>query len=157
VPDVDFAFLADAAETIPGQKFHVLGGGISRIAGLQFPLRQPHLALVVGLIVAPGEVEREHELSFSILGPDGSDVANGTGSIVPHASGEQRDALLTFSVDLWNVTFPSPGEYSVSIRVNGSERKRLPLVLGRRAPLPGEAVPPEFSAPPGATDGGRIA
>ena len=27
MPDIDFAFLADAAETIPGQKFHVLGGG----------------------------------------------------------------------------------------------------------------------------------
>jgi hypothetical protein len=152
VPDVDFAFLADAAETVPGQKFHVLGGGISRIAGPAYPLRQPHLALVVGLMVAPGEVEREHELGFAVTAPDGTEVAGGNGTIVPHATGEQRDALLTFSVDLWNVTFPVPGDYSVRIRVNGSERKRLPLVLARQAPGPGEA-PPEFSAPPGGTSG----
>ncbi|MGZ8514155.1 MAG: hypothetical protein ACXWXA_03850 [Candidatus Limnocylindrales bacterium] len=31
MPDIDFAFLADAAETVPGQKFHVLGGGVARI------------------------------------------------------------------------------------------------------------------------------
>jgi len=154
MPEVDFAFLADAAETIPGQKFHVLGGGISRVAGVQFPLRQPHLALGVGLTVAPGEVEREHELSFSVTAPDGSDVAGGNGTIVPHASGDRREALLTFSVDLWNVTFPAPGEYAVRIRVNGAERKRLPLVLARQAPGPGEAPTPEFSAPPGATGDG---
>lgn len=157
MPEVEFAFLADAAETIPGQKFHVLGGGISRIAGVQFPLRQPHLALVVGLMVAPGEVEREHELAFAVVDPGGTDVAGGSGTIVPHASGEQRDALLTFSVDLWNVTFAAPGEYSVRIRINGSERKRLALVVGVRPLAPGETPPPEMSAPPGVSGAGPIA
>jgi len=51
MPDIDFAFLADAAETLPGQKFHVLGGGVARIGGRSFPLRHPHLALVIGLLV----------------------------------------------------------------------------------------------------------
>ena len=40
-----------------------------------------------------------------------------------------RDAVLTFSIDLWNLTFPAPGDYSFRILVNGSERKRLPLLL----------------------------
>jgi len=40
-----------------------------------------------------------------------------------------RDATLTFSIDLWNLTFPAPGDYSFRILVNGSERKRLPLLL----------------------------
>ena len=39
MPEIDFAFLADAAETIPGQKFHVLGGGIARIGGRTRPWR----------------------------------------------------------------------------------------------------------------------
>ena len=51
MPEIDYAFLADAAETQPGQKFHVLGGGITRIGGRNFPLRHPHVALVVGLLV----------------------------------------------------------------------------------------------------------
>ena len=42
-----------------------------------------------------------------------------------------RDAILTFSIDLWNLTFPAPGDYSFRLLVNGSERKRLPLLLLR--------------------------
>ena len=72
MPDIDFAFLADAAETVPGQKFHVLGGGIARIGGRRFPLRHPHLALVIGLQVTAPETEREHEIRFVLLDPDGA-------------------------------------------------------------------------------------
>jgi len=39
-------------------------------------------------------------------------------------------------VDLWSLTFPSPGDYSFRILVNGSERKRLALLLVR--PTTGE-------------------
>ena len=129
MPDIDFAFLADAAETIPGQKFHVLGGGVARIGGRQFPLRHPHLALVVGLQVTSPETEREHEIRFVLLDPDGGEVAGATGSLVARSPSDARDAVLTFSIDLWNLTFPAPGDYSFRILVNGSERKRLPLLL----------------------------
>jgi len=136
MPEIDFAFLADAAETGPGQKFHVLGGGISRIGGPTFPLRQPHLSLVVGLVVTASEIGREHAIRFVLLDPDGREVAGATGSIVAQRPGDGRDTLLTFSIDLWNVTFPAPGDYSVRILVDGSERKRLPLLLVRRSEQP---------------------
>ena len=131
MPEIDFAFLADAAETQPGQKFHVLGGGITRIGGRTFPLRHPHLALVVGLLVTAPETEREHELRIVLLDPDGarSPARPAASSARGHPDG--RDAILTFSIDLWNLTFPSPGDYSFRILVNGSERKRLALVLVR--------------------------
>jgi len=133
MPDIDFAFLADAAETPPGGKFHVLGGGISRIGGRTFPLRQPHLCLVVGMTVTVAELDREHEVRFVLLDPDGREVTGGTGSIVAHGQVDSRDTQLTFSIDLWNVTFPAPGDYSVRIMLNGSERKRLPLLLVERS------------------------
>ena len=133
MPDIDFAFLADAAETVPGQKFHVLGGGIARIGGRRFPLRHPHLALVIGLQVTAPETEREHEIRFVLLDPDGGEVAGATGSLVARSQRDGRDATLTFSIDLWNLTFPAPGDYSFRILVNGSERKRLPLLLARAA------------------------
>lgn len=129
MPDIEFAFLADAAETLPGHKFHVLGGGISRIGGRDYPLRHPHLALVVGLLLTSAETGRDHEIRFVLLDPDGVELAGGTGSITAAGSGDARDAVVTFSVDLWNITFPAPGDYSVRLLVNGSERKRLPLVL----------------------------
>jgi hypothetical protein len=145
MPDIDFAFLADAAETIPGQKFHVLGGGVARIGGRRFPLRHPHLALVIGLEVTSPETDREHEIRFVLLDPDGGEVAGATGSVTARSQHDARDAVLTFSIDLWNLTFPAPGDYSFRILVNGSERKRLPLLL---------LAPPPEQAVGGANDGG---
>ena len=139
MPEIDFAFLADAAETIPGQKFHVLGGGVARIGGRRFPLRHPHLALVIGLQVTAPETEREHEIRFVLLDPDGAEVAGATGSVVARSQRDGRDAILTFSIDLWNLTFPAPGDYSFRILVNGSERKRLPLVLLKPSDADGES------------------
>ena len=131
MPDIEYAFLADAAETQPGQKFHVIGGGVSRVGGRTFPLRHPHLALVVGLLVTAPEIDREHEVRIVLLDPDGGEVASATGSLVARGHTDGRDTVLTFSIDLWNLTFPTAGDYSVRILVNGSERKRLPLVVAR--------------------------
>ncbi len=129
MPEIDFAFLADAAETNPGQKFHVLGGGVSRIGGPGFPLRHPHLALVVSMTVTAPELGREHEIRFLLLDPEGAEVASATSTLVAQGETEGRDTSLTFSIDLWNLTFNAPGEYSFRILVNGSERRRLPLSI----------------------------
>jgi hypothetical protein len=129
MPDIEYAFLADAAETQPGQKVHVLGGGVSRIGGRTFPLRHPHLALVLGLLVTAPEVDREHEVRFVLLDPDGGEVAGATGNLQARGHTDGRDTVLTFSIDLWNLTFAAPGDYSFRILVNGSERKRLPLLV----------------------------
>jgi hypothetical protein len=139
VPDIDYAFLADAAQTAPGQKFNVLGGGISRIGGSTFPLRHPHIALVVGLRVTAPETDRPHEIRFVLLDPDGGEVADATGNIVAHGQADGRDATLTFSIDLWNLTFTAPGDYSFRLLVNGSERRRLPLEIVR---MPEPEPPP---------------
>ena len=129
MPEIEFAFLADAAETQPGQKFHVLGGGVSRIGARAFPVRHPHIALVLGLLVTAPEIDREHEIRFVLLDPDGGEVAGGTGNLVARGQSDGRDTILTFSIDLWNITFPAAGDYSFRILVNGSERKRLPLII----------------------------
>jgi hypothetical protein len=138
MPDIDFALLADAAEARPGEKFSILGGGVSRISGRGFPLVHPHLALVVGLLVTSAEVGRDHELRFLLLGPDGAQVADATGAIRAEGQSETGDQVVTFAVDFWSLTFPVPGEYSFRIMVGGSERKRIPLMIGGIFP-PGEA------------------
>lgn len=144
MPEIDFAFLADSADTTPGQKFNVLGGGVSRIGGPGFPLRHPHLALVVSLVVTTPEFDREHEISFVLLGPDGREVANATSNLVAHGSTDSDDTTLTFSVDFWNLTFEAPGDHTFRILVNGSERKRLPLAVVRHV----EAGPTPLVSPP---------
>lgn len=129
MPEIDYAFLADAAQTAPGHKFHVIGGGVNRIAGRSFPLQHPHLALVVGLSVTAAETNRTHEVRFVLLDPDGGEVAGATGNLVAHGHADARETTLTFSIDLWNLVFPAPGDYSFRLLINGSERKRLPLIV----------------------------
>ncbi len=130
MPDIDFAFLADAADARPGEKFSVIGGGVSRIGGRGFPLVHPHLALVVGLLVTAAEVGREHELRFVFFGPDGAQIADATGAIRADGQQEARDQVVTFAVDFWSLAFPAAGDYTLRILVGGSERKRLVLTVG---------------------------
>jgi hypothetical protein len=129
MPEIEFAFLADAADSTPGQKFHVIGGGISRIAGPAFPHVHPHISLVVCLAVTAPELGREHEVRIVLLGPDGQEIAGAVGAIAASGTNDGRDTYVTFAVDLWSITFPVAGDYSFRLLVNGSERKRLPLVL----------------------------
>jgi predicted acyl esterase len=136
MPDVEYAFLADAAEVQAGSKFHVLGGGVSHLAGPSFPFVHPHLALVVGLRVTSVERNREHELGFVVVSPDGAEIASATGKVTSHGPSDASDVVLTIAIDLWNMTLRMAGEHSVRISIGGSERKRLPLVVsgGREAP-----------------------
>ena len=148
MPDIEYAFLADAAEARPGQKFSVIGGGVSRLGGPAFPLRHPHLALVCGLSVTTPEFGAEHEIQFVLLTPDGKQLSNATAKVLASGSNDGRDSILTFSLDLWNLSFPTAGDYSIRILVDGSERKRLPLVVEQRAPqAQGQAQHPPAEPP----------
>ena len=150
MPDIEFAFMADAAEAQPGRKFAVLGGGISRLGGPTFPLRHPHIALVVGLRVAATELDADHEIRFVLMRPSGEELTSGTAGIRANGPGDGRDSVLTFSIDLWNLVFESAGEHSIRLLVDGQERKRLDLMVERRESTAGPAVVvPPFPPPPG--------
>jgi hypothetical protein len=147
MPEIEYVFLADAADARPGQKFSVLGGGISRLGGPSLPIRHPHLALVVGLRVAPGELGRDHDVSFQLLRPDGTEVAAAAARIRADGAPGTDDTIMTFSVDLWNLVFDKIGGHSLRVAINGAERKRLPLAVDQVA---GEGpVQPPFPAPMG--------
>jgi hypothetical protein len=140
MPEVEYAFLADAAEVQAGSKFHILGGGVSRLSGPAFPFVHPHLSLVVGLRMTSVERNKEHELGFIVTAPDGAQVANASGRVVSHGPADATDVVVTIAIDLWNMTLNAAGEYAVRITVNGSERKRLPLVVtgAREVNVPSE-------------------
>ncbi len=139
MPEIEYAFLADAAQASPGDKFSVLGGGVSRLASRTVPFRHPHLALLIALKVTAAEAGRAHEVRFVLLDPDGRELAGAGGVVQAGAPPNARDSLVTFVVDLWNVGFDRAGDHSFRILVDGSERKRLPLVVEQ---LPGEPGPP---------------
>lgn len=155
MPDIEYAFLADAAEARPGQKFAVIGGGVSRLGGPAFPLRHPHLALVCGISVTAPEFGKEHDIQFVLLTPDGKQLSTANAKVLANGPPDGRDSILTFSLDLWNLTFPAAGDYSIRILVDGSERKRLALVVEQREAQPGTpgrptgANEPPFPPPTG--------
>ena len=149
MPDIEFAFLADAAQARPGEKFHVLGGGVSRLASRTFPFRHPHLALVVALSVTAPETGRVHEVRFVLLDPDGRELAGAGGVLRAGPPPDARDSVLTFAIDLWNVGFDRAGDHSFRILVDGSERKRLPLLVSELPPEPGQAAEPDPPSNPG--------
>ncbi len=143
MPEIDFAFLADAADARPGEKFNVLGGGVSRIGGTGFPLVHPHLALVVGLVLTAAEIGETHHLRFVLLAPEGQELSRAEAEIRADGLAVGADTPVTFAVDLWNLSFAVAGEYTFRVLINGSERKRLKLIL-ERAAAPGSGVVPPF-------------
>ncbi|MCI0344263.1 MAG: hypothetical protein L0221_02305 [Chloroflexi bacterium] len=144
MPEIDYAFLADAAQATPGQKFNVLGGGLDHIGGQTYPLRHPHLALVIGLRVAATELDRAHELRFVLLDPDGREVAAASSNLTVRGRTDARDRPVTLAIDAWNLTFPAPGDYSFRLLLNGNERRRIPLVLVK---LPATDAPTATEGP----------
>jgi hypothetical protein len=133
MPDIEYAFLADAAQVQPGQKFHVLGGGITRVSGPALPFVHPHLTLVVGLRMTAAERDSEHDLGFVVLAPDGSQVTTATGKVVARGPVQPEDVIITIAVDLWNLNLQVAGEHTVRITIDGSERKRLSLIVAQMA------------------------
>ena len=83
------------------------------------------------------ERNHEHELEFILAAPDGTNVASSSGRVVARGPQDPNDIILTLTIDLWNLTMTTQGEYSVRIMVGGTERKRLALTVTQsREPVP---------------------
>jgi hypothetical protein len=149
MPEIDYVFFADAADARPGAKFFVLGGGVSRIGGPTFPLVHPHLAMVIGLGFTDAEAGAPHQMRFVLTGPDGRELSRAEAEVRAEGVLPGHETHVTFAIDLWNLTFDQPGEYSLRVFVGGSERKRVPLTVERSSGPPGTAVVPPFPPPPG--------
>jgi len=130
MPQLDFAFLADAAEAEPGRKFYVLGGGVDSIGAQAFPVVHPHLALLIRLLVHPMEAERPHTLEIRMIDSDGGELAKLEGSFSA-TSGAQfgSEIPMNISLAMQNTRFERPGDYSIEILINNQHMKSLPLRL----------------------------
>ncbi len=130
MPKLDFAFLADAAEAQPGQKFYVLGGGVDSIGAPRFPVAHPHMTLVLRILLHPTEVDRDHRLEVSLIDQDGRELVRADGTV--NAKGRTqpgREIGLPIAMNLNNVRFENPGDYSVEILLDDNHVKSLPLRL----------------------------
>src|SRR3954469_19171802 len=85
--DLDFAFLADAADVSVGKLF-VLGGAFDTIHVPTFPATHPMLAVVLRLLLSPHDLDRKHNLEILLLDADAHHVASAKGELtVPKSAG----------------------------------------------------------------------
>ncbi len=127
--ELDFAFLADAADVANGKLF-VLGGAFDTINVGAFPVTHAALAVVLRLLLSPMDLDRKHELQILLLDADAKHVASASGELMmPKAPGSPagwKQAVM-LPLRFFNVPFAAEGHYSIEILANGKMLKAIPL------------------------------
>ena len=127
--ELDFAFLADAADVSMG-KLHVLGGAFDTIHVQGFPASHPSLAVVLRLLLSPIDLDRKHTLQILLLDADGKPIASANGELMmpkaPGAPAGWKQAVL-LPLRFFNVPFKEEGHYSIEILANDKMLKAIPL------------------------------
>jgi len=136
--ELDFAFLADAADVASGKLF-VLGGAFDTIHVQSFPASHPVLAVAIRLLLSPNDLDRKHALQILLLDADGKHIASASGELTvpksPDAPAGWKQTVL-LPLRFLNVPFKEAGHYSIEILANEKMLKAIPL---RVMPIPGPA------------------
>jgi hypothetical protein len=137
---VEYAFLADAAQTSADNKLYVLGGGIDEIGAPRFPATHPYMSLVVKLQLHPTECGRPHKLEIELWEQDGQRIG---GRIEAEFSAERqkkgRSSYVQMVLNIVGIQFPHSGDYAFQLVVGGEHRKTVPLHL-EELPQPSSAA-----------------
>jgi len=127
--ELDFAFLADAADVSMG-KLYVLGGAFDTINVGALPAMHPMLAVVVRLQLSPHDLDRKHVLEILLLDADGKQLAAAKGDLTvpksPDAPPGWKQAVI-LPLRFLNVPFQQAGHYSIEILADGKMLKAIPL------------------------------
>jgi hypothetical protein len=127
--DLDFAFLADAAD-VPLGKLFVLGGAFDTIHVPAFPATHPVLVVVLRLLLGPTDLDRKHDLEILLLDADAHHVASAKGELMVPKSPESPQGwkqAVILPLRFFNVPFQQPGHYSIETIVDTKMVKAIPL------------------------------
>jgi hypothetical protein len=143
--EVEYAFLADAADAPPNGKLYVLGAGIDRIWASKFPAVHPTTTLVVKLRLHASECDAPHRLTVDLWDSDGNAVGvHLEQQFVAHRS-DDRPVSAVFAqviMNLIGLRFAVPGDYSFELMVDGTHYKSISLAL-IESPPSAPQLPPE--------------
>ena len=127
--ELDFAFLADAADVSMGKLF-VLGGAFDTIHVPAFPATHPVLAVVLRLLLSPHDLDRKQALEVLLLDADAHHIASAKGELlVPKSPNSPQGWKQTVILPLrfFNIPFKEQGHYSIEILADGKMAKAIPL------------------------------
>lgn len=128
--DVEYAFLADAAQTSSDGKLYVLGGGIDRIFAKEFPAAHPAISLVLKIRLHPTECEREHALEVELSDPDGKPVGvKLSAKFEAKRQAHGRPAFVQLVLNVLGARFEHPGDYAFQVIIDGQHYKSVSLYL----------------------------
>jgi hypothetical protein len=123
--EIAFAMLADAANVSREGKLNVLGA-FDRIHGAKFPLTWPRMMLVTRFIASAAEFGTEKTLDIVTMDADGKRLGRASGKMRINEGRAGRQLKINHVLPM-SITFPSPGEYSIEILVNGEPKATVPL------------------------------
>ncbi len=130
--DIEYAFLADAAQTSPDGKLYVLGAGINQIKAVGFPAMHPQMSLVVKLNMHPSECDRAHSTDIELWDEDGSKIGgtmNRPFQVPRRKDFPARNVFFQMILNLIGTEFPRAGTYGFQISVDGRHIKSVPVEL----------------------------
>jgi hypothetical protein len=137
--ELEYAFLADAAQVSDGKTF-VLGGGVSILWRDAFPAPLG-FAIVCQFTYHRTEADTEHEVRFVIMDADGTAVLpdiTGSLRVGQPAAGAPRNVPLVVPLVIVIPAVPvvqQAGEYGVDVLLDGRHVKNLPFAVVSREPL----------------------
>ena len=132
--EIEFTFLADAAQASTDGKLHVLGAGIDRLLAGQFPAVHPAITLVLKLRLHAAECDRPHNLEVELWDPDGSAVGvkvEAQFSAARPLAG--RPAFTQLVLNMFQLQFERPGDYAFQVLVDGQHFRSVPLLLEQQS------------------------
>jgi hypothetical protein len=141
--ELDYAFLADAANLSSDQKLNVLGMWVTRSASPRLPVT-PILTFVARLIATPEECGKPHSFRLEILNPDGDRLAISSEQpfvVQPNPDDPGQPGYGAVVLGLVGATFPEYGNYRLRPVVNGQPLGGISLLIAKRGAREGDTVP----------------
>lgn len=135
---LEFAFLADAAQVTPDGKFTVLGGGLNVIYAPQFPALHPSLSIVTKLnIDNKDELEVEHTLRAELFNPlNATAMPPLSGKFIAQPIKDHPDWPVSaqFTMTINGLLFELPGKYIFRLSVDNKLLGTFPLYTAMQKP-----------------------
>lgn len=122
--------LADAANISREGKLNILGA-FDRIYGTKFPLHWPRMVLVTRFEASAAEFGSEKSLEIITMDADGKKLGKASGKMKIGEGRTGRQIKINHVLPM-GMTFPTPGEYSIEILVNGESKATVPLEVVQR-------------------------
>lgn len=131
--EVPLALLADAANVSREGKLNVLGV-FNSISSPQFPTLHPMMQLVLGFEAGVAETGMDKAVAFVLLNAEGEEQMRMEGTITVPTNAPGRRAHWYQIIPLSNTIFAEPGDYQISVLVQGDTKAEIGLIAALTEP-----------------------